>query len=969
MLRTLAARLLLACIPLAAGAAEFPPAPDTPFIQEYRDEVAYPPEAGAAEVRAIVVNRDSNLWLASKTGVFERQGGAWRKMLSGSTYALAVRDGDVWAGTWHGLYKIHAGEAGPVADIPAVPVVALWADERGLIAATQSTLFEFDGAQWRTSPWTGSKAIRALTRDAAGGVWVATGMGAYYRQSGEFREIYKEADLLAGDLRAVAVSPAGDVWLGGIAGLDVYRLGRRVEWHNTSDGMPNQEVRCLAVEPDGTVWAGTALGAVRRVGDRWSLRYSRRWLPSDDVRAIAVGRDKTVWVATTSGLSAIRRKRMTLAEKADHYLKICLARHVRAPYLVEQCDLKVPGDTEHYTPRDDDNEGGYTGLYLAMESYRYAMTKDPGALENARKAFRAMKFLQEVTGTSGFFARTVVPAEWTKIHDGNETIPAETRADRAVQNPRDKPLDNRWRRSADGKWLWKGDTSSDETTMHMFGYSVYYRLAADEAERSIIRDHVRRIVDYMIDGGFTFRDIDGRPTLWAVWSAEKLNGDPDWRAERWLNGLEILAYLHFAESVTGDAKYKLAARELIEKHHYDRYARHPLATEPSERTSFDQELAGAVLQLALQEQDPAMRPIYEEGLFFWWEHVRPEDSPFFNFLWASAAHPHSAGELNLDRAIDVLRDEPLDLVQWTVDSRKREDVRLLHQPMLDDTQVDRILPPSERATIRTDSNLYSAVRGEDGMSESSGVFWLIPYWMGRYQGYIQGPGIAVIAHRGEHLSHVENTLPAFQAAIDAGADYFECDVRTTSDGRMVLMHDGTVDRTTNGKGRVADLTFDGIRSLDAHGNRVPTFEEALELAKGRIGVYVDNKETRPEALAQAIERAGMGEYVVVYGGQELRAIHALRPAWKMMPEADNPADLQRAIEALDLSVAAFDEHDFKPEAIAVARKASIGLFVDSLGEQDNEQHWQAAIDTGASGIQTDHPADLVRFLRARGLHR
>jgi hypothetical protein len=79
------------------------------------------------------------------------------------------------------------------------------------------------------------------------------------------------------------------------------------------------------------------------------------------------------------------------------------------------------------------------------------------------------------------------------------------------------------------------------------------------------------------------------------------------------------------------------------------------------------------------------------------------------------------------------------LVQWTVDSRKREDVRLVHEPMLDDVELDRILPPSERATSRSDSNLYSAVRGEDGMSESSGVVWLLPYWMGRYYGFIDRP--------------------------------------------------------------------------------------------------------------------------------------------------------------------------------------------------------------------------------------
>ena len=730
--------LLLATVATAA-AATVQPVSDTPFTQEYRDEVAYPKVDKSNQVRSIAAGAGGTVWIATKVGVFEWKGGAWKQVFPGSAYALAVQGDDVWAGTWQGLYRIHAGQSERIEAVAAEPIVALWADGVTVVAASQTAIYEWNGAQWRNSPWKAAKSIRSIARDANGGLWIATGMGAYYKQGDAIREIYKEQDLLAGELRAVTITPRGDVWLGSIGGLDVYREGRRVESHNSTNGMPNQDVRCLAAEPDGTVWADTTLGAVRRMGSKWSLRYSRRWLPSDDVLAMAVAPDKSVWVATTAGLSAIRRRQMTLAAKADHYLEICRARHVRPPGLVEQCDLKAPGDTAHFMPRDDDNEGGYTGEYLAMEAFRYAVTKDPQALQHAREAFRTMKFLQEITGTSGFFARTVVPSDWTKIHDGNETFPPQELADRRVQNPRDKPLENRWRKSADGKWLWKGDTSSDETTTHFYAYWVYYQLAADEAERAVIRDHVRRIADYMIEGGFTFRDIDGKPTLWGNWSPAKLNHDADWRAERWLNGLEMLSYLRLAEVVTGDAKYRRAALELIDQHHYDVYARHPLATEPSERTSFDQELAGLVLPLALTESDPTLHKNYEEGLEFWWKQVRAQGYPLFNFLWASQAKSADAEAFDLEQCMETLRDEPLDLVQWTIDSRKREDIRLVHEPVLDDTEVNRILPPSERATIRSDSNLYSAVRGEDGMSESSGVFWLLPYWMGRYYGFIDGP--------------------------------------------------------------------------------------------------------------------------------------------------------------------------------------------------------------------------------------
>ena len=74
--------------------------------------------------------------------------------------------------------------------------------------------------------------------------------------------------------------------------------------------------------------------------------------------------------------------------------------------------------------------------------------------------------------------------------------------------------------------------------------------------------------------------------------------------------------------------------------------------------------------------------------------------------------------------------------------------------------------------------------------------------------------ILTSAHRGEHHHHPENSLPAIEAAAGAGVDYVELDIRTTSDGQLVLMHDATVNRMTNGKGKVAEMTFDEIRALD-----------------------------------------------------------------------------------------------------------------------------------------------------------
>ncbi len=206
--------------------------------------------------------------------------------------------------------------------------------------------------------------------------------------------------------------------------------------------------------------------------------------------------------------------------------------------------------------------------------------------------------------------------------------------------------------------------------------------------------------------------------------------------------------------------------------------------------------------------------------------------------------------------------------------------------------------------------------------------------------------IVVIAHRGEHLNHSENTIPAFQGAVDAGADYFETDVRTTRDGRLVLHHDALPESLPLG---------------------LPTFDEALAFARGRIGVYVDSKQVTAADAVAAIERHAMQDHVVIYGNPEyLRQVAALRPNLRIMPEARSPDILRTLLKDLRLRVVAFDARDFIDETILIARKAQADIFVDRLGPFDNPASWQDAVDRGATGIQTDHPAELVRYLKGKG---
>lgn len=244
--------------------------------------------------------------------------------------------------------------------------------------------------------------------------------------------------------------------------------------------------------------------------------------------------------------------------------------------------------------------------------------------------------------------------------------------------------------------------------------------------------------------------------------------------------------------------------------------------------------------------------------------------------------------------------------------------------------------------------------------------------------YAQTAGVVAISHRGEHLKHPENTMAAYRAAFEAGADFIEIDVRTTADGKLVIMHDGTVDRCTNGRGEVASMTFADIRKLDAGarfgaefaGTQVPTFAEVLAFAKGKLGIYIDAKRISAQDLVDAARRHDMEDHVVVYGGFDLlHAIRKLEPRIKVMPEAVSVEIATRLAQELQPPVFAFGAHDFHDEVIAVARQAKADIYVDRLGPADTPEFWEDAIRRGATGIQTDRPAELVQFLRSKGLHK
>lgn len=712
---------------------------DKPFAQEYHKP--YPLETnGQNNVKAIVVDNSDDVWAGTKAGLFKlnKSANVWEPILDkenqGPINDLFIdSNGLLWIAAWNGLFVINNSKAKKVSEITD-PIGVVSEVNGSIIAMGPEGLWTKENENWKKEKISYSKAVRKLLADGNNGYYLATGKGLYHKNRDQIKLFQKEDEILTDNVSGLAYTNDGELWVGGLGGISVYKNDEWIKTYTPKEGLPTIRIRSVKKAPDGIMWVGTALGVTRFNGKTWSLRHSRRWLLSDDVRDIAFDSKGNGWIATGKGVSVIMKKQMTLKQKFDHYYGIMKRRHVREPYLVEKCGFSSPGDTTTWLPRDDDNDGQYTSMYLAMESYRYAVTKDPEAKENAGKAFNALQFLQTVTETDGFVARTVVPTSWKRMTDANRTITDRQWAEIILNEPRESRIEDMWRTSSDGKWLWKRGTSSDEITGHMYGYFIYYELAAEGAERERVRDHILKIVDHIIDGGYVFIDIDGKHTKWGVWAPEYLNDDPDWATERGINSLEILSFLKLAYHVSNDEKYQKEFYKLFNDHHYRDNIKQAKSTIKSWITFIDDELLALTYPVLVEyETDPEVKKVIKKSVEQWYSVLKNDDNPYFYFLYDG----FTGKNLNVEKSIFLLQDNPLDLIRWRVDNSKREDMQLTRKPILEDIQTSRLVPPSERGIMRWDNNPWSAVQGDGGYSESDGVYWMLAYWVGRYYGFIE----------------------------------------------------------------------------------------------------------------------------------------------------------------------------------------------------------------------------------------
>jgi len=619
--------------------------------------------------------------------------------------------------------------------------------------------------------------VREVITDAAIRVAAASSTGLYLKDGSDTvwrRLLPRDGDRSWApvDVRAVEFDYDGRLWFASPQGLGaLHEVTSEWRLYDRTDGLPWNDFTSLAAAPDGSIWAGTTRGLVRLIPGaspdeppRWQYRQGRRWLPHDHVLEVQVDRDGTVGVETPAGPGVIHLRPMTLRPQADRLHQPIERFHRRTPYgHVLGPALQNPGHTAAFRQSDSDNDGLWTSMYGAAECFRWAVTGEPEARENARKAFEALRFLQLVTqgGTPpaepGFVARTILPA------DGPDPNAGRQESDRRFREERDglwKVIDPRWPTSADGQWYWKSDTSSDELDGHFFFYGLYHDLVADsDAERGEVRETVFAIVDHLVDRGGSLVDHDGQRTRWAVFGPAQLNDDQDWWEERGLNSLSYLTYLRIAEHMADGAERKVryveTARTLIEDHAYLANLRNPkVQSGPGTGNQSDDEMAFMnYYHLLKYERDEAVRSVVAHSLRQYWKVLEPERNPLFDFIHAAAINggsyrdafddeTYSRTDYPLDDAVESLVLYPLDRFDWALSNSHRLDVVLLRDQqerrgvrghLLD----GRVLPIDERFVNHWNHDPWRLDHGGQGRYLADGASFLLPYYLGLHHGLIE----------------------------------------------------------------------------------------------------------------------------------------------------------------------------------------------------------------------------------------
>ncbi|UCH35749.1 MAG: hypothetical protein JSV65_05195 [Armatimonadota bacterium] len=379
------------------------------------------------------------------------------------------------------------------------------------------------------------------------------------------------------------------------------------------------------------------------------------------------------------GLSEIDR--WGLHWKAVNYERAMQARHLRDGGLaIGGVDFPFPKGHER---EDDENCAYLTGAYLAAVCFRYAVTGEPEALEQAKRSAASLRKLVDVTGSPGYLAR------WWRPATADAPTPTGW-------------LAKCWQRN--GAYEWLGNPSTDQYTGVFFGWSVYYDLAADAAERKLTAKYVGDMAGRILDADMKILDPEGKPTTWYDMAPETL--------QQPVYAPVALHLLKVAYQVTGEQRFEDKYRELALQHDY--LARSCKRSDDPEWNRSDDVMSFESFYTTItQEKDAEIRQGLVKALQVNWDDVRADGRWLFGIFYDALCPGRGQSKIALQELVDY--------PSHKITVKDRE-------------QTEEPIPAWQRSYGWFEFMCDTRMRLVG--SEQAGVDYLLAYWMARHHGLV-----------------------------------------------------------------------------------------------------------------------------------------------------------------------------------------------------------------------------------------
>lgn len=550
--------------------------------------------------------------------------------------------------------------------------------------------------------------------------------------------------------------------------------------------LPFAKKDITAVRNYGDVyWLASDKGLCRYCGSETEYYDKVMYFSADrdlkDNKVLALcGNENEIWVKTETAVSHIELRMMSMEEKANMLLDDTVS-IVERLGMVSQRGLHEPWNKK--MPRSyacSDNDGGFTAAYCMGEIFHYAvLRREKGADDKETKRIRkiavrsleACLLLMFISGRGdGFVARTYVTTADPVPDDGMffrkqggkatvlETNWARKKGHVGMTCDASVPVPDRlaglYRDAGftDDDIIYKGDTSSDETTLHLICYYFAHLILGEEDKEldDLIKTAVSGLVNHIIRNGYELHDFHGGPTSWAKWSESYFTGGIGW-CDAPLNANEVLMYLKLANAVCGENEtWTNEYKKLLEKGyaelgplHYDRAfaSSIPAGCDVDEDIMYGDHMLSNItfFGLSLLEKDEKLRELYHKSWLNWREtSVAREHHPIYDIPYM-ITHPECG--VNEDKIKMWYYRHDSSMLASSVSLDTRRDVAA-KEFIAGYKQTSYLLPQDERAISKYDRDSLHLTNEESGGKNvvETCMSFTTSYWMGRYFGILNEGG-------------------------------------------------------------------------------------------------------------------------------------------------------------------------------------------------------------------------------------